>query len=228
MNQLAKHLRSTLPDSVEVLTRHRAAAIIPLADGWALSYDGGARSPDESPAVICTAPVPQALELLDGGGLPIPAELIGVRDLRYHSVIGLLARLDQPAPFGATGALQRPDDPIFSFACDNGTKGVSPVPAATFHVAHARSAELWDQSNAEILAALQPEAEALLGDASILEVQVKKWRYAGPVTPWPDRCVVVATKTGPVVLAGDAFGGPKVEGAYLSGCAAAGAVLEHS
>ena len=64
MNQLAKHLRSTLPDTVEVLTGHRAASIIPLADRYAISYDGAIRSPDESRAVICTAPVPQALELI--------------------------------------------------------------------------------------------------------------------------------------------------------------------
>ena len=224
MNQLAKHLRASLPDAVEVLTSHRVASIIPLAEALALSYDGGVRSPDTSTAVISTAPVPQTLDVLDSGGLRIDPALAGVRDLRYHSVIGLLATLDRSAPFGSTGALQRPDDPLFTFVCDNATKGISPEPAATFHVAHARSAELWDQSNIDILAALQPEAEALIAPASIKEIQVKKWRYAGPVTPWPDRCAVVSTSPGPVVVAGDAFGGPKVEGAFLSGCAAAAAV----
>lgn len=225
MNQLAKHLRSGLPQSVEVLTGHRAASIIPLADGLALSYDAGQRPPDESASVICTAPVPQALELLDSGGLRIDDPMLGVRDLRYHAVIGLLATLDRPGSFGPTGARQRPDDPVFTFCCDNGTKGISPVPAATFHTSHARSAELWDRSDSEILTALRPEAEALLGEASILEIQVKKWRYAGPVEPWPDRSATVASIPGPVVLAGDGFGGPKVEGAFLSGLAAAEAVL---
>lgn len=225
MNQLAKHLKSTLPDNVQILTSHRAASLIPLGGHFAISYDGGVRSPDEINAVILTSPVPQTLEVLDSGGFRIPDDMTGVRELRYHAVVGLLATLDQPAPFGPSGALQRPADEVFTFSCDNGTKGISPTPAATFHAAHALSAQLWDSTDAEILSALQPHAEALLGDSNILEVQVKKWRYAGPVQSWPDRCAVLATSPGAVVLAGDAFGGPKVEGAFLSGVAAGEAVL---
>mgnify|MGYP000235428119 CR=1 FL=1 len=225
MNQLAKHLKSTLPESVEILTSHRAASLIPLGDNFAISYDGSVRSPDEATSVILTSPVPQSLEVLDSGGFRFPENMSGIRDLRYHAVVGLLATLDQAAPFGPTGALQRPDDAVFTFSCDNSIKGISPTPAATFHASHTRSAELWDSSDEEILAALRPHAEELLGETNIVEVQVKKWRYAGPVEPWPDRCAVLATSPGAVVLAGDAFGGPKVEGAFLSGIAAAEAVL---
>ena len=228
MNQLAKHLRSELPAGVEILTSHRAASIVPVGDGFAVCYEGADRSPDESTSVICTVPVPQAPELLDSGGVRLPGEVVGLRDLRYHSVVGLLATLDRPAPFGTAGALQRPDDPTFTFCCDNSTKGISPTPAATFHAAHALSAELWSWSDEEILRRLQPAAEVLLGDTRIDEIQVKKWRYAGPVEPWPDRCAVVAQPSGRLVLAGDAFGGSKVEGAFLSGIAAAEAVLGRS
>lgn len=225
MNAVAKHLRSQLPESVEVLTAHRVASAIPLADGCALTYDGAVRSPDEGRHLISTAPVPQTLEILDSGGLVIPPEMAGVRDLSYHMVVGLLATLDRPADFGPAGARQAPEDPTFTFCADNSVKGISPEPAATFHAAHALSAELWSKSDVEILEALRPEAESLLGEARIVDVQVKKWRYAGPVTPWPDRCAVLSTSPGAVVLCGDAFGGPKVEGAFLSGVAAAEAVL---
>ena len=226
MNQLAKHLRAGLTDSAHLLTSHRAASIIPLADNYAITYDGAVREPDEANAIIATAPVPQTLEVLDSGGVRIDQRASGVRDLSYHKVVGLLATIDRAAPFGPAGALQRPDDPVFTFCCDNSTKGISPVPAVTLHAAHDLSAELWNRPDPEILGVLRPEAERLLGDARIDQVQVKKWRYAGPVTPWPERCAVVATDPGTIVLAGDAFGGPKVEGAYLSGSAAANAVIE--
>lgn len=225
MNQLAKHLKASLPDSVEILTSQRASSLIPLGDNYAIAYDGGSRSPDECSSVVITSPVPQSFEILDSGGFRVPEAMAGLRELRYHAVVGLLATIDKTAPFGPAGALQRPDDPIFTFSCDNSTKGISPIPAVTLHAAHALSAELFDATDTEILAALRPHAETLLGDANIIDVQVKKWRYAGPVEPWPDRCAVLATSPGPVVLAGDAFGGPKVEGAFLSGIAAAEAVL---
>ena len=51
----------------------------------------------------------------------------------------------------------------------------------------------------------------------------KRWRMATPRTTWPERCW---SKDG-IVLAGDAFGGPRIEGAVLSGLAAAQRVLDY-
>jgi predicted NAD/FAD-dependent oxidoreductase len=65
-------------------------------------------------------------------------------------------------------------------------------------------------------------AKPWLGRANIVESQVKRWRFATPATIWPDRC----WHTERLVLAGDAFGGPKVEGAALSGLAAAKVLSE--
>ncbi len=239
MNQLAKHLKNGLEapsvegaeatrGSVDIVTGARAASIIPLGPEVAVSYDDSAtRPPDEALAVITSAPVPQTLELLDSGGIRMPQDIYdGVRALRYHKVIGLLATLSSNAPFGETGAQQRPDDPIFTFAADNQVKGISPSPSVTFHASHAVSEELYEATDAEVLKRLQPEAAARLGDAQIVEIQVKRWRYAGPVEPWPERCLEATTSGAPVVLCGDAFGGPKVEGAFLSGLAAADTILE--
>jgi renalase len=54
----------------------------------------------------------------------------------------------------------------------------------------------------------------------VLEAQLKKWRHAGPLNPHPERAVVVDVDAGRLIFAGDAFGGPKVEGAFNSGQAA--------
>lgn len=60
-----------------------------------------------------------------------------------------------------------------------------------------------------------------LAIVEVTEVQLHAWKFAGPCTPHPDRCVVARTEPGSLVVAGDAFGGPKVEGAFNSGLAAA-------
>jgi predicted NAD/FAD-dependent oxidoreductase len=64
---------------------------------------------------------------------------------------------------------------------------------------------------------LLERAKPWIGDATVITSQIKKWRLATPLTIWPERYWT----NDMVVLAGDAFGGPKSEGAALSGLAAA-------
>ena len=81
----------------------------------------------------------------------------------------------------------------------------------------------WERDSADVVASLVDLAGPWLGDAAILEAQVKKWRFATPRTPWPDPCWVSAD--GGIVLAGDAFDGPRIEAAHNSGLAAAHTLL---
>ncbi len=233
MSQLAKHVAATLdPELVSVVTRVRAQALLQMGDTWGVSYEGGAREVDEAGSVIVTSPVPQTIELLTDGAvrLDLGVTIDDLRSITYHRVIALLATVDGQPDFGSAGALQQPDDPDFSFIADNMAKGISPTRAVTFHVSHALSAELFDRPNSEITEVLLPKARRALssagidGDHAIGEFQVKKWRYAGPVTPRSERSLTIAARPGPLVLAGDAFGGSKVEGAFLSGLAAADAI----
>ena len=73
---------------------------------------------------------------------------------------------------------------------------------------------------------MSAEAAPWLGDATIVERQLKKWRLATPRKIWPDPCWTTAN--GRIVMAGDAFAGPRMEGAHNSGLAAAHAVLDGS
>ena len=56
----------------------------------------------------------------------------------------------------------------------------------------------------------------------MLEFQVHGWRYSQPVDTYSEACLMVEDS---LVFAGDAFAGPRVEGAALSGLAAADALL---
>jgi predicted NAD/FAD-dependent oxidoreductase len=68
-------------------------------------------------------------------------------------------------------------------------------------------------------------AGEFIGAATIVEMQLKKWRFATPRLMWPEPCWIAAEAAGPLALAGDAFAGPRIEGAALSGMAAAAALM---
>jgi hypothetical protein len=50
-----------------------------------------------------------------------------------------------------------------------------------------------------------------------------RWRFALPTEPLPEPCLFDPELA--IAACGDWAGGPRVEGAYLSGCAAAGRLL---
>jgi predicted NAD/FAD-dependent oxidoreductase len=54
--------------------------------------------------------------------------------------------------------------------------------------------------------------------------QAHRWRYSQPRTPHAEACLLVESPA-PLVFAGDAFGQPRLEGAFLSGLAAARSLL---
>ena len=170
-------------------------------------------------SVVLTPPVPQSRELLEAGGLSLPEELRGVV---YDQCLVLLAvepKVGLPAP----GALQRPGGSI-DWMADNAAKGVSAVPGAlTVHFAPEFSSRYYEAPDEEVAAAMLREIRALppFERFSPEQYQVKRWRYSKPRRPL--NVGALALPGAPeIILAGDAFSGARVEGAFLSGLAAAG------
>jgi len=212
MNALARTLAADLDVRCDVTVQ----SITRGPDGWRIATGAGTL---DAPAVVLTAPLPQALALLDAGGTAYDPELAAVT---FHRVLALLVTLDGAPAVGEPGARQLGDG-LFSFVADNARKGVSAVPALTLHVAHGPSADRWDDPDDDVRADLLAAAAPWIGGARVVEAQLKRWRYAGPVIPRPEHGVTVDDG---LVLAGDAFAGAKVEGAFLSGLAAAASLLE--
>lgn len=178
-------------------------------------------------AHVLTAPIPQSLAILSfSARLPDPDLADRLAACTYNATLALLVVLDGDPVLPEPGAIQQPDHPVFTFIADNRAKGISDVHAVTFHVADAASRARWSQPDGELRDELLAEARPWLGGAAVRDVQLMRWRYAGPRAPWPAPCVVVHGAPAPVVLAGDAFDGPKFEGAFRSGLAAARAVLD--
>ncbi len=209
MNSLAKDLATGL--AVEVATM--AFTVRPGDDRrWTVVIDDGTHR--HADAVVVTSPLPQSFALLVDSGVDLDDSLVRTE---YDRTIGLLVTLDGRGAIPEPGGVQDGDD-VFGFVGDNRAKGVSTAPALTFHANAAWSKANWDDDDRS-LDLLTEAARPWLGDATILERQLKKWRFATPRTIWPDPCWTTADGT--IVLAGDAFAGPRVEGAHNSGLAAA-------
>ena len=185
---------------------------------------------DPADAFVITAPIPQAMAVLSFSHfLPPPPMAAELAALTYKPTIAIMVRLDaSPSGFADHGGVQLADHPALGFIADNERKGVSPVPAVTIHLSNALSGELWTSTDEVVLARALTEAAAFVELGEPAETQIQRWRYAGPVDCQRERTVSWTAGpggAGPVIaLAGEIFGGPKVEGAYLSGCAAAESV----
>ncbi|AFG36994.1 NAD(P)/FAD-dependent oxidoreductase [Spirochaeta africana] len=174
-----------------------------------------------------------------------PAVRARLEAVTYDPCIAVMARLENRSAIPSPGWLRPRSGPI-SWIADNQAKGISPVPSVTLHAAPDFSRAHWDEDPRELGEQLLARAASDLG-SRVLEFQVHAWRYSRPTTPLQttirsatdgslrgDLAVssgqpanaLAATVAGlPVVFAGDAFAAPRVEGAYLSGRAAARLLL---
>ena len=208
MTDIAKHLAQGL----DVRCNTLAFSIAPGATSkWQLKIDDG--SVLDADAIIVTCPLPQAYALLVTAGIELPESMLRTE---YDRTICLLAVLNQSSAVANPGGLQNPDE-TFSFIADNAIKGISSAVALTMHANPQFSLEYWDTSTDDVQLLLLERAGPWIGDATVITSQIKKWRLATPLTIWPERYWA----NDMIVLAGDAFGGPKIEGAALSGLSAA-------
>jgi renalase len=214
MNALAKHLAR----GVDVRTNSMAFSFhrTGRAASWDVKLDDG--SLVHADALIVTCPLPQTFSLLVSAEVQMP-EVLWRTD--YDRTLALLAVLDGPSSVPAPGGVQ--SDPTFTFIADNQAKGISRVPSITLHANPAWSGEHWDDATTAIHHRLIELAQPWIGAARIIESHVKRWRFATPQRIWPDAHWSPEDLTS-LAVAGDAFAGPKVEGAALSGLSAAAAV----
>jgi len=216
MTSLAKDLATPL--AVETSTM--AFTVRPSDDPpWSVVIDDGSTRPAD--AVVVTCPLPQAFALLVDTGIDLDDPRFR---LDYDRTLALLVELDGPSAVPPPGGVQLDADEVFTFIADNAAKGVSATPAVTFHASPEWSEAHWDDDHAETQAALLVAARPWIGDASVVAAQLKRWRFARPRTVHPDPCSALAD--GSIMLGGDAFAGPRVEGAHNSGLACAHALLD--
>lgn len=221
MTAVAKYLATDM----NVMRTTRVDSIAQDHQHWSAALDNGETV--SAKALLITSPVPQTIDLLASGNIQIPADKQARLDrIDYEACIAVMAVLDGPTAIPVPGATAFDQGPI-GWISDNLQKGVSKIPAVTIHGSGAFSAEHYDDDKMQVGQTLIDAAAPYLGDAQVTEYQVHGWRYSKPTVVDSEACMLLseATDLPPLALAGDAFAGPRFEGAVLSGWAAAKSLI---
>ena len=210
-------LAADLADGLDVRTDRAVSALLYDGRRWQLGFADGTRS--DADTVVITAPAPQAWALLAQSPAEMPGDLARTG---YKRTITLALVLDGPSAMSPPGAAQfDADDPdaVWAFVTDNRLKGISTATTLTAHATTAWSDSHWSLDRATLTEQLLAEAQPWVGSANVTDAQIYKWQFSEPREIWPQACW--ADPAYRVVVAGDVCAGPKVEGAFNSGCAAA-------
>lgn len=174
-------------------------------------------------AAVITAPLPQTLQLLSDSRVEMALQQTAqLSSIRYDATLVAMA-LPRRAPVLPEGHLT-PDDGIVAWIADNQHKGASPSPSVTVHSTAEFAATHLEEDPAAWMGVLVEAAARYVGVA-LTAVRGHRWRYSQPQSTLSIGAMSLHPEHR-IVLAGEAFVGARVEGAFLSGLAAAEQVLE--
>lgn len=198
------------------------------ADGvWRLVGEAGEPLGDFA-KVLVTAPAPQAAELLTAS----PALSNAAKSVTMTGCWTVMAAFTQRVGVDFDGSFVNgtaADTPL-SWIARNGSKPGRPAESEAGDCWVLHGSPAWSEANLEL--SKEEVIEALLAGfrrttgqdlPKPTHASAHLWRYALPENPLKESFLADA-KLG-LYAAGDWCGGPKVEGAYLSGAAAAQAIL---
>jgi predicted NAD/FAD-dependent oxidoreductase len=226
MNQIAKHLGSKLRDDQLILNR-KITRLTLADDAIFIQADDGFTVKARN--LVITAPAPQALELIAtiGDGHSFASIKQTLTSIVYDPCVALMGFFAAEELPLTELPIQSPTE-VICFLADNHSKGLATSKAAlTVHLAPEASRGMFTAHDAVIADFICHQLKQLFGLKKVSRpstFDVQRWRYASPQTTLNEPYLEWqhGGKKGPRILfAGEAFGGPKIEGAFLSGHAAA-------
>lgn len=225
MNEIVRSMAEGLPSGADIEFGVRVAELHRAGSHWELFNENGDRL-GSFDAVLVAAPAPQAAELL----VDLPDLVARCRKVEMRPNWALMLAFDEPLGAEFDGAfINRQSvehEGTLSWVSRNASKPGRPDDECW--VAHAD--HRWTKANLE----REPEAivRDLLGpffDAVGVEPReplyaaAHRWRYALPAAPLAEGCLFDHEMS--AGACGDWAYGARIEGAFLSGVAAAGRVL---
>ncbi len=216
MNAVCQHLAADLP--VKITTRIETVARV---DGRFRLVDDEGTDVGHFDRVIVSIPSGQAAELL----APFPSLADPISNIQMQPCWAVLVSFESPIATDWVGAFIHQS--ILTWAARNSTKPGRPDNREhlVLHAGPEWTVENWQTEPAvvaeEMLAAFWQATGSK--PQQPIQLQAHRWKYAIPVDPPEQRCYSDGENR--VVACGDWAGGPRVEGAFLSGMAAAGRIL---
>jgi len=221
MTSIPEHLARGL----DVRTGERVVRVEPGDGEWEVTCESGLRV--SGAALLLTTPVPQSVELAESGGYALPKAVRDrLREVAYDPCLALMVLLEGPAGVPEPGGMQIKGEPL-DWIGDNHRKGISQAQAVTIHAGPGWSRDHFEDDEPEITRSLLALAGNRLGkdlEPLTLDTSLARWRYSWVASGYPEP-FLTASDGPPLLFCGDAFGQPKVEGAALSGLAAADHLL---
>jgi len=213
----------TLARDLDVRRGERIVKLEREGTGWKVLSAGNTTYTGDK--LLITSPVPQACELIDASGLGLPEpDMEWLRSIEYRKTLTVMAILDGPSGLPEEGFIRLAEREPVRLIVDNQIKGISrEKPCLTVH-SGPEFAERYFEEDEEVWwpLLLNPVFPNL--QAKIVETLCHRWRHANPVTSQNDS-YYLNEELG-LALAGDGFGGPRVEGALYSGILVAEALAK--
>jgi predicted NAD/FAD-dependent oxidoreductase len=216
MNAIAKHIA----DGLDVTTQTRVVELTHARDAWHLAGDSG-EAPGAFDAAIVALPAAQTAELLAGAS-ELAARL---RRCVLEPCWAVMLGFDRPLDVNFDGAFVH-DSPLSWIARNNSKPGRSSAEAWILHAGPTWSADHIEDPPEPVIDILLAEFRRLVG-ADVrdpVHIDAHRWRYALPPEPLDTGVLWEAGRR--LAVCGDWCHGARIEGAYLSGLAAAERVLD--
>ncbi|MEQ1885484.1 MAG: FAD-dependent oxidoreductase [Bryobacteraceae bacterium] len=218
MNRIALELAKPFDVRLETTVQRTEAS----GNRWRIHTQAGETF--EADALVMTPPIPQTLALLETCLLSSETRSV-LEGLSYQPCFAVLATLTGPSAIPSPGCIQLPDGPV-TFLADNTQKGISTGPTAvTIHASPEFTREFFHATHDDVAKRLIDAVLPWLGSTP-REWQVHRWKFSLAIQTAPEPCLF-SKSPAPVAFAGDALCGARIEGAFLSGLAAAGRLLQN-
>jgi predicted NAD/FAD-dependent oxidoreductase len=201
--------RYATPGGLRTLVADLAPEAVRLGDLVSLIAPGPRVDDEPADAVVLAMPDPQAERILSP---ELPETRARVTDRRWEPVIAFTANFNTRTWVPFDGAFIN-DDPTLGWVADDGRRRGDDAPVLVAHSTTAFAAGFLAQP-----AAAGPDMadalDRLLGCGRPRSVHVQRWSFARPAEPRHENHFFGPERIG---LAGDGWGSPRVETAWVSG-----------